>query len=201
MWLRYIDDLFIVWDGSRELLEKFMICLEHNSMNLKFTMSCTQSQIIFLDVEVRDSESYCLTSDLFRKPTAGYSILHYMCFHPKPLLNSIPISQYFHLRRICSGEDVFKKQTSELCKRLKARGYKNKCLARAYNNNINKFRQQLLFKLKSPPTSSETTCFITMYSVQHADVRTILQRHWHFMLADSCLKLHISKDPIACIRL
>lgn len=85
MWMRYIDNVFLVWDGSPELLQDFMTELNHNEFNLNFTMTHDSSNITFLDVTIHKDEDGRLTSSLYRKTTAGNSIFPSSCtckLHP-----------------------------------------------------------------------------------------------------------------------
>lgn len=38
MWHRYIDDIFVLWDGPNDLLHGFLAALSQNEFDLKFTM-------------------------------------------------------------------------------------------------------------------------------------------------------------------
>lgn len=51
-WLRYIDDVFVIWDGTREPFVKFMTQLNQNDFNLKFTFQPDDKTITFLDTRV-----------------------------------------------------------------------------------------------------------------------------------------------------
>lgn len=48
LWHRYIDDLFLVWMGTRGMLLDFILLL--NDFNLNFTFSFDDRQIPFLDL-------------------------------------------------------------------------------------------------------------------------------------------------------
>lgn len=88
-------------------------------------------------MEVRVTENGKLQSDLFTKPSAGNSILHYGSSHPASLVKSIPIGQYLQLKRICSSEEYFHRQAGELRKCLIKCGYSKNVLKKAYNKAPN----------------------------------------------------------------
>lgn len=110
MWHRYIDNVFILWDVKRELLEEYVTRLGEKLFNLALMMACSQEFITFLDVKIYVTENGKLISDLYRKETAHNSILHHESFHPRPLLNSIQVVQYLQLKRTCAekSEDIIK---------------------------------------------------------------------------------------------
>lgn len=101
-WYRYIDDIFVVWEGSLELLQELMDRLNDNTYSLSFTYSYHQKEIFFLYIMVKVDENRNLTSGLYRKPTADNTLLRYNSVHPMPLKRSIPFAQYLRLRRLCS---------------------------------------------------------------------------------------------------
>lgn len=81
MWHRYIDNIFIVWDASRQLLDDFKQ-LGIKTFNLAFTMSCSSEHIFFLDIWIKKDEGGALSSGLFRKPTSGNTLSHASSPHP-----------------------------------------------------------------------------------------------------------------------
>lgn len=122
-WYCYIDDVLLLWDGLDDLLHEFMTRINTNDFNLKFTMSHSASEITFLDVSVHKQPNGSLSSELYRKITAGNSLLHASSFHPKTLLASITNSQYIRARRNCSVEVIFQKAADVSRSRLLESGY------------------------------------------------------------------------------
>lgn len=106
-WYCYIDDVLLTWEGSVDGLNAFMLAINKNAFNLHFTMSYSATKITFLDVTIYKHEDGHLSSGLFRKPTAGNTILHASSAHPKSLICSIPFSQYLRLKRNCSTPEFF----------------------------------------------------------------------------------------------
>lgn len=117
-WFRYIDDIFVVWDGPRSLFDEFFERLNDNTFNLCFTMQVDSSKLSFLDVEVRVDESGRLAYIIFRKPTAGNTLLISNSAYPSPLKCSILFGQFLRLRRICSNQTDFHTQADLLRDRL-----------------------------------------------------------------------------------
>lgn len=104
-WWRYIDNVFMLWAGSTQSLHRFMSMLSENQYNLRFMMEYSESSIAFLDVTISLHSDGSISTSLYRKLTAGNTILHAASAHPHSLVQSIPFSQYLHLRRNCSSEE------------------------------------------------------------------------------------------------
>lgn len=111
----------MLWAGPKEELITFLEGLQNNTYNLKFTYSFSQERITFLDVELYVDNKGNLCSTLYRKPTAGNTVLHATSSHPKPRINNIPLSQYLRLRRNCSHEEDLKQESNQLYKLLRSR--------------------------------------------------------------------------------
>ena len=52
VWLRYIDDIFFIWNESEEKLDEFLENLNNFHPNLKFTSEKSKKSVNFLDVKV-----------------------------------------------------------------------------------------------------------------------------------------------------
>lgn len=72
-------------------------------------MSFDYDRVTFLDLEIEANNAGTLTSNLYRKPTTGNTILKAQSFHPKSLVQSILYLQYLRLRRHFCDEEKFKK--------------------------------------------------------------------------------------------
>lgn len=113
-WYRYIDDIFIIWDGFEDMLQQCLLTMNRNDFNLSFTMSFDKKCITFLDVEIYKGENGKLCSKLYRKPTVGNTILDASSFHPQPLIDSIPYNQYLRTKRNCTDGKTFVKEAAKL---------------------------------------------------------------------------------------
>ncbi len=77
----------------------------------------------FLDLWIiRDNNS--LYTDLYKKPTARNTLLRADSYHLLPLKNSLPYSQMVRLKIICSRQDDFNKNLTDIKKSFYYRGYK-----------------------------------------------------------------------------
>ena len=92
MWIRYIDDVFFVWDHNQEELMHFLsYCNSYAAKNsykstIKFTMEYSKSDVVFLDTKVKKHDGTMIT-ELHCKPTAtstNYRIIqriHFALIH------------------------------------------------------------------------------------------------------------------------
>lgn len=123
---------------------------------------------------------YALCSSLYRKVTAGNTILHASSFHPKPLVNSIPHSQYLQVRRNCSDDNTFLIEAAKLRDRLLLRGYSRTSLKKAFKRANTRSCQDLLYSTK-PKNEDNSLRIITKYSNQHQQIRKIVSKYWHIL--------------------
>ena len=99
-------------DCSVEEFTEFHNYLNSCNDHLKFTLEFNRERISFLDVQVY-RRANTIQTDLFRKPTDRNSLLRGDSFHPRPLVKSLPVSQFHRVRRICSEDDTYKKQATD----------------------------------------------------------------------------------------
>ena len=201
-WFRYIDDVLMIWEGSIEELNSFMSIMNQNDLNLKFTVTSSDIQIAFLDVTVIKNSDGSLSTGLFRKPTAGNTVLHATSAHPASLIRSIPYSQYLRLKRNCSTQEVFLLEAAALRDRLLERGYSKKCLKKSFQRANGQLRQNLLVKKtkKNSTDGSDTLRIITKYHTQHQQTRMILKKFWHLLSIDPHLGPFVPKEPAITYR-
>lgn len=151
-------------------------------------------QVTFLDLEIEVNDDRTLSSNLYRKPTTGNTILQAQSFHPKLLVQSIPYSQYLRIRCNCCDEAKFKKATDELKLGLLETACSKSALRRAYNCAIMQPRSQLLFG-PHPPWKEEATLRIkTPYCEQHS-VHKYTHNYWHLLPSDPKIAKIVSTHP------
>ena len=95
-WLRFIDDIFLIWTHGEHKLNQFVEHLNSCVESINFTMEASSKEIPFLDVLVRLDQGR-LSTDLYSKPTDSHSYLKFESSHPKNCKNSIPYSQFLRV--------------------------------------------------------------------------------------------------------
>ena len=68
-WLRYIDDIFMIWTEGPDNLKIFIDYLNNIHSTIKFTSSHSSTNIPFLDVSVSLTNDGSISTDLYTKPT------------------------------------------------------------------------------------------------------------------------------------
>ncbi len=93
LYKRYIDYIFMITKATPIEMLTFLNYLNSRTEHVNFTMECDPVSISFLDVSVYICDGK-LHTDLYRKPTDHNTILRGDSFHPRPLIKSLPISQF-----------------------------------------------------------------------------------------------------------
>jgi len=184
-YLRYIDDVFLIWTGSKEEFERFVVELSKCHESIKFDYEISDKLVNFLDTAVYITEDGTLKTKLHTKPTDRQNYLHHKSAHPNPLLKSIPFGQALRVKRICSEEDEYKSSIKQLKDSFLQRGYKggeiDQQLERA--NNV---KRESLFENKTKNPSSRVM-LITKYNRTNPDLKKIFEKHWHLLQLDEKL--------------
>ena len=69
MFLRFIDDLFMIWTSSEQELLDFMSDLNKKHLSIKFEFKYSQTKIEFLDVLVYKDQNNMLQTTIYSKQT------------------------------------------------------------------------------------------------------------------------------------
>ena len=177
LWLRFIDDIFMIFRGSEKDLDSFKVHLNTVHPTIKFTFETSKSMVNFLDVYVCRHGTKLIT-DLYTKPTDSHSYLFYDSCHPKSTINSIPYSQFLRLRRNCTNWVDFVRHSTQLFGHLSLRGYpfqllKDSCL------KANLLKRDDLLQGKDSIANDEKKLFLIVdYNPTNPNIMKLLKDLW-----------------------
>ena len=129
IWVRYIDDIFVIWKGDQASFETFLSRCNDVHPTMKFTGECSPNEIHFLDTTVykgtRFRNEQILDMKTHIKPTNKQTFVHSTSFHPKGVGKSIVLGETYRYLRTNTNQDTFDKQTRDLEQSLLKRVQEN----------------------------------------------------------------------------
>ena len=123
IWLRYIDDIFLIWEHGETELQCFLDHLNQCHPTIKFTSEFSTTKVNFLDTTIHVDLDGSLYTDLYCKPTDSHNYLRYESAHPHHCKGSLPYSQFLRVRRICTHLEDFDRNALMLAQHFDRRGY------------------------------------------------------------------------------
>ena len=85
-WKRQVDDVFFIWEGTKDELELFVWLLNGVEMKIQFKMELEKEGFLpFLDVGISKSGGKLVTK-VYRKPTHTQQYINWLSNHPKNML-------------------------------------------------------------------------------------------------------------------
>jgi peptide-methionine (R)-S-oxide reductase len=184
LWLRYIDDIFMIWEHSPDELNKFLQHLNNCHQTIKFTAEQSTDCVNFLDTTVYLTPEGSLYTDLFCKPTDSHNYLRYDSAHPRHCKTSLPYSQLLRVRRICTKLEDFDRNALMLCSHFDRRGYPADLIEESFIKVRRTDRDSLL---KPPQTTTRTSdsdtqpenlYLISDYTPGASPLRNIVTQNW-----------------------
>ncbi|OCT93721.1 hypothetical protein XELAEV_18011398mg [Xenopus laevis] len=204
LWLRYIDDVVVIWSGTQESFKEFVDKLNTNTINLRVTSEINKDTINFLDIRIYRGPENELKTTVYRKQTSTNSLLHANSPHPRSTIRGIPTGQYLRVRRLCNTLEDFKVESKKLYERFRERGYSHNSLKKAYQIALAKDKNSLLVPQKqlSPIKQKENKQIrlIGDFSSEHKEITRILSKYWHILEQDRDLKQIIGNRPLRTFR-
>ena len=191
IWLRYIDDIILIWTKSRPELDEFIQHLNTRLPSIKFTAEVSQEEVSFLDTRVEIIDGKIVT-DLYSKPTDSHNYLLYNSAHPRSCRDSIPYSQLLRIRRICSNITDYDRHACEYAGYFLDRGYPLKIVEEA----VIKARRLDRDKLLNPPrrdkkSPDDNIILTTTYHPKDDILKGIVSKNWDFLgKSPNTQKLH-----------
>ena len=185
VWLRYIDDIFFVWDHGENELKIWLEYLNQQHHSIKFTSEWSENEISFLDTKVKRDSQNKMYTDLYTKPTDTNSYLRYDSAHPPCVKRSLPYSQFLRLRRICRNEEDFQRHAEIKADQFREKGYPEKLIQEAIEQASIKRRVELLERKKKDKKEQERIFLTTTFRPQYNKMQKIVKRRWD-ELGESC---------------
>ena len=125
IYLRYIDDIFLLWTHGEEKLLQFYKDFNSEDPDIHVTMNHSTEEVNFLDTTIRLKNNTLQTS-LYKKPTNSQTYLHPTSSHPPHIFASIIFSQALCYKGISSDKEELNLQLTTLKNVFTALGYKPK---------------------------------------------------------------------------
>ena len=211
LWLRYIDDILVIWTHGEEQLQNFHEFINQYHPTIKFTMEFSHEQIVFLDTLVKKSaDKDKLLVELYTKPTDTHNYLHFKSAHPGHTKRGGPYGQFLRIRRNCTLDTDYQKHSLFLKEKYLQRGYPENLLEYSRERAQKQNRAELL-KPKLPPQDSQgqtqtqtpapnvVPLILTHHPSNH-QVRKIIMDNWGILkYSDLCTKA-LPEEPLFATR-
>ncbi|XP_071801298.1 uncharacterized protein [Asterias amurensis] len=126
LWLRYVDDTFVVWPHGQDSLHEFLQYLNQQHSSIKFTMEQEHSgKLPFLDVLITRNQDGTLHHSIYRKPTHTDRYLHQRSFHHPAIKSSVNRALVQRAYTICDP-DSLQHELQHITTSLQRNGYNAK---------------------------------------------------------------------------
>lgn len=177
--LRFIDDIFMIWNHGAEALDCFTEHLNRAHPTIHFTVESSTSKVHFLDVWIiKDDKG--IHTDLFVKPTDSNMTLHYDSAHPRHCREGIPYGQFLRLRRICTHTETFLQRALVKTKQFLDRGYPKTLLKKELIRATLRDRSELLTPTSTPPSPEQLhqQILVTTFHPSFKGLRPLVNSNW-----------------------
>ncbi|XP_071793274.1 uncharacterized protein [Asterias amurensis] len=126
LWLRYVDNTFVVWPHGQDLLHEFLQYLNQQHSSIKFTMEQEHSgKLPFLDVLITRNQDGTLHHSIYRKPAHTDRYLHQRSFHHPAIKSSVNRALVQRAYTICDP-DSLQHELQHIITSLQRNGYNAK---------------------------------------------------------------------------
>ena len=130
IWIRFIDEIFMVWQYNLNQLEQFIEELNNFHPTIKFTKEVSEFGLSFLDTFVY-KEDGILKTRVYHKSTDNKQYPLYPSCHPKQHKDAIPYGLLVRAKRICSKQEEFENAARSIINILRRRKYPESILRKA----------------------------------------------------------------------
>ena len=191
---RFVDDIFMVWNDSKENLITFFKDINTVHESIKFDCVYSHQKINFLDTTVFKNAQHSLSTKVYTKPTDRPGYIYKTSYHPKSQINNIPYGQSLRLKRICTEETDLDQAIQNLKEGFEKRGYKETQLEEQFKKIQHVNRKDLLVYKESKVDN--TIKFTTKYNRNLPDVRRVIHDNWNILSTNNKLGKIFADKPI-----
>ena len=198
VWLRFLDDIFMIWNGSLEDLRSFIDALNSYHSHIKFTHCISTQSVSFLDVSISKGDSGAVITDIFCKPTNMHLYLDFSSSHPMSCKRGIPYSQAKRYRRIISNDDEFSQSLVSLQNYFVDRNYPTHVIADGLSRVKNMSQDDALCITQK--STSSVIPFTVCFNTSLPNIGDIVHKYWDLLQLsgkESVRSLHDCKPILA----
>ena len=120
MWLRFINDVFMILKDGEQQLRRFLEALNNYHPTVKFTHTMDKNEIAFLDTIVYRSPTNRICTRIYHKPTDQKHCLHYHSAHHRNQKESVSFGLLIRCKRICTGDSNFEEEAKKKKKKIQS---------------------------------------------------------------------------------
>jgi hypothetical protein len=174
VWLRFIDDVFGVWNGTIESFNLFVDRVNNIHRSFKFNFVSSGTSIPFLDVHVfkiTQNNTTILNVRTHQKVLNNYLYVPFNSFHPKSNKIAWIKTELFRYVRTCSQKEQYDEIKKAFLYRLLARGYPYNKLISIFQEVDHSMRDKLLEKKDMATRCTIPLIFKTEYNPIHHDIK------------------------------
>ena len=201
-WKRYIDDIFIIWTGTKEELESYISKINTLHPTIKFTYEMDTDELIFLDTTVYKGDRFkqhnILDIRTHIKKTNKQLYIHKDSYHPKSVKKAIIKGETKRYLRTNSNKTTFDHMKLKLIHKLKQRGYKTKEIIEETNKTTFDQRTESLHRKQK--TTQRNIMFCTNYCDSIQWIKKVIRKHWKPVLQNQSLRSIFPTNPIIAQR-
>ncbi|KAL1447597.1 hypothetical protein WDU94_009868 [Cyamophila willieti] len=135
-WLRYVDDILVIWSSSNRQLENFKNDINKINDNIKFTLEHGGKEINYLDLTI-NIENNKLKTKIYRKPTYADAIIPADSFHPWKYKTSAIESFIYRAIKCTTDIEDLKHEIQTIRTIARNNGYKPETVNQIHNKVIN----------------------------------------------------------------
>lgn len=135
LWLRYVDDTFVIWSHGRDHLDQFLQQLNNEENSIKFTVEIEEDKKIpLLDVLVIRENSHISTT-VFRKPTHMGQYIHKLSNHLDHVKRGVIRSLHALAISLCSSKNSLDVEINHIFNAFEANSYSKKFIRNCIADN------------------------------------------------------------------
>lgn len=201
-WFRFLDDIIFLWGHGEESLHDFLEYMqdfgrkENMKTQLKFTFEIG-SEVSFLDTKVKVDKG-SIKTDLFSKPTAAHLYLRSDSCHPVSCKKGLIKGEMLRVRRICSSDSDFLKQSEIMRTHFLKRGFNNDSI-NAATKEVKEIPRDTLLEYKEKRKNSRIP-FVLQYHPRMRGVSHVLKKHFSILTSSERLKKAFLEPPMVAFR-
>ncbi|XP_059582023.1 uncharacterized protein LOC109284452 [Alligator mississippiensis] len=197
LYLRYIDDIFIIWSENQESLIEFHQKFNSHHPSIRLSLEYSSTNIPFLDTMISIQKGKIQTT-VYKKPTDQHTYLHKTSNHPKHTKKAVIYSQAIRYHRICTEENTRDCHLTNLKKAFTQQGHSSREVDHTFERATWIPREELLQYRRKTPTNR--TPLVMTYHPSLEPIRKILKKLQPILEKDPVLKKIFPEPPILAFR-